>query len=83
MAAKSIQVGPRELNRARVSLLRAAVPSWLAAPTVSTHGAFPGLVIPPYCTSPCVFVPMLPAAAMTTMPASTARRAACVSGSVS
>jgi hypothetical protein len=40
----------------------------------------------PYCvflTNPTVFCPRLPAAVTTTMPASTARLAASVSGSVS
>ena len=83
LAAKSIQVGPRELNGRAVSSLRGVVPSWLAAPTVSTHGAFPGQVMPPNCArAGRRFRPRLPAAATTTMPASTARLAACASGSV-
>ena len=52
------------------------------APTVSTHGALPGDVMPPYCGCPFAFRPKLPAAVTTTIPASTARRAASVSGSV-
>ena len=55
---------------------------WLDAPTVRTHGALPGAVMPPYCGWPCASRPGLPAAATTTMPASTARLAASVSGSV-
>ena len=42
LAEKSIQVGPCELNFAIVSLLRVLVASSLDAPTVNTHGAFPG-----------------------------------------
>ena len=61
---------------------RFVVPMWLDAPTVSTHGALPGAVMPPYCVCPCEPRPLLPAAATTTMPASTARFAATVSGSV-
>ena len=82
LAEKSIQVGPRELNTATLSSARATVPWWLEAPTVSTHGALPGEVMPPYSASCAVFCPMLPAEATTTMPASTARFAACASGSV-
>ena len=37
----------RELNTAIVSSDRLAVPMWLDAPTVSTHGALPGAVTPP------------------------------------
>src|SRR2546423_9281375 len=48
-AARSMSVGPRELNAAMVSSERSAVPMWLDAPTVSTQGAFPGAVMPPYC----------------------------------
>ena len=52
------------------------------APTVSTHGALPGAVMPPYCASPVTRSrPRLPAAVTTTMPESTARFAASVSGS--
>ena len=50
------------------------------APTVSTQGALPGAVMPPYCVSPRSLRPKLPAAETTTMPASTARFAASVSG---
>ena len=46
LAIKSSDVGPRELNTAIWSSARAADPMWLDAPTVSTHGAFPGAVIP-------------------------------------
>ena len=46
-------VGPRELNAAIVSSARSTVPMWLDAPTVSTHGALPGAVTPPYCVLPC------------------------------
>ena len=44
---RSIRLGPSELNAATESSRRSAVPLWLAAPTVSTHGAFPGDVMPP------------------------------------
>ena len=54
----------------------------LDAPTVSTQGALPGAPMPPYCGVPSADLPMLPAEATTTMPASTARLAANVSGSV-
>ena len=47
-APLSIAVGPRELNAAIVSSARSTVPMWLDAPTVSTHGALPGAVMPPY-----------------------------------
>ena len=50
LALKSIALGPRELNAATVSSRRSAVPMWLEAPTVSTHGALPGAPIPPYWT---------------------------------
>ena len=46
---------------------------WLEAPTVSTHGAFPGAVMPPYCVVPSRLRPLFPAAATTVMPARTAR----------
>ena len=82
LAVKLIQVGPRELNPATWSSPRASVPAWVAAPTVSTHGALPGDVMPPNCVSPAAFWPRLPAAATTTMPASTARLAASASGSL-
>ena len=59
-----------------------ARPMWLDAPTVNTQGALPGAVMPPYCVCPLWFVPRLPAAATTTMPASVARLAASVNGSV-
>src|SRR5688572_31570937 len=81
LAAKSIHVGPRELNAAIESSLRRAVPLWLLAPTVRTQGAFPGDVIPPDCVSPSALRPRLPAEATTTMPACAARRAASASGS--
>ena len=48
LAEKSIHVGPRELNSATMSSPRDTVPWWLEAPTVSTHGALPGDVMPPY-----------------------------------
>ena len=56
----------------------------LYAPTVSTQGALPGAVMLPYCVFSArrSFCPRLPAAVTTTMPASTARLAASVSGSV-
>jgi len=60
----------------------AVVPMVLEAPTVSTQGALPGAPMAPYCGWPFAALPMLPAAATTTMPASTARLAASVSGSV-
>ena len=81
-AAKSIIVGPRELYNAIVSSLRSAVPFVFDAPTVSTHGALPGAPIAPYWAVPSAAFPKLPAAATTTMPASTACLAASVSGSV-
>ena len=48
LAAKSYAEGPRELYGAIVSSMRVSVPLWLIAPTVRTHGALPGAVIPPY-----------------------------------
>src|SRR4051812_17541681 len=51
-AERSMNPGPRELNAATVSSLRVIVPLWLEAPTVSTQGALPGAVIPPYCVTP-------------------------------
>jgi len=37
--------------RGTMHVLPAAdLPWWLAAPTVRTQGAFPGAVMPPYCT---------------------------------
>ena len=48
-ARRSIAVGPRDVNDAIVSSPRSTVPMWLDAPTVSTHGALPGEVMPPYC----------------------------------
>ena len=74
--------GPRELYGAYTSSSRDTVPSVLDAPTVRTQGALPGAVMPPYCGLPFAFFPRLPAAATTTMPASTARLAASASGSV-
>ena len=65
-----------------VSSWRRTVPLVLEAPTVITHGALPGDPIAPYCGWPLAALPRLPAAATTTMPASTARLAASVSGSV-
>ena len=35
-----------------MSSARSTVPMWLDAPTVSTHGALPGAVMPPYCVCP-------------------------------
>src|SRR6185436_4526174 len=83
LAPASIAVGPRELNAAMVSSLRSTVPMWLDAPTVSTHGALPGDVTPPYWPCPLAPRPLLPAAATTTMPELTAVSAASVSGSAS
>src|SRR5919108_4675539 len=77
-----MNVGPRELNGAITSSPRTGVPFVLDAPTVMTHGALPGALIPPYCGWPSAFRPRLPAAATTTTPASTRRLAARVSGSV-
>src|SRR6195256_1784971 len=74
-------LGPRELNAGIVSSLRSTVPTWLDAPTVSTHGALPGDVTPPYCPRPSALRPLLPAEATTTMPALTAASVAWVSGS--
>ncbi len=81
-AWKSSAVGPRELKPATVSSERSTVPLWLEAPTVITQGALPGAPTAPYCGLPSGPVPRLPAAEMTTRPASTARLAASVSGSV-
>ena len=61
-ASKSMKVGPDELKPAIVSSLRVSVPFVLEAPTVSTHGALAGAVMPPYCSSPAAFLPKLPAA---------------------
>ena len=82
LAWKSIAVGPRELKAATVSSARSTVPLWLDAPTVITQGALPGAPMPPYCGLPSGPLPRLPAAETTTRPASTARLAASVSGSV-
>src|SRR3954452_3461485 len=82
LAMKSVAVGPAELKLARVSSLRVSVPCVLEAPTVSTHGALPGAVIPPYCGWPAAFLPRLPAAVTTVIPRSVTRLAASVSGSV-
>src|SRR6185436_595413 len=82
LAWKSMADGPRELNPAMVSSPRSAVPLWLEAPTVITHGALPGAPMPPYWGLPSGPRPRLPAAETTTSPASTARFAASVSGSV-
>ena len=49
-AMKSIAVGPRELKSPSVSSPRVSVPFVLDAPTVSTHGAFAGAVMPPNCS---------------------------------
>ena len=65
-----------------VSSWRRTVPLVLDAPTVMTQGALPGEPMAPYCGWPLAALPRLPAAATTTMPASTARFAASVSGSV-
>ncbi len=81
-APKSIFVGPDELKDAIVSSLRVSVPFVLEAPTVSTHGAFAGAVMPPYCRLPAAFFPKLPAAPTTTMPRSVNALAASVNGSV-
>jgi len=58
------------------------VPIVLDAPTVSTQGALPGAVMPPYCSLPSAFLPRLPAAATTVMPLSVSFLVASVSGSV-
>ena len=42
-------IGPRELNLAIESSSRTRVPLVADAPTVSTQGALPGALIPPYC----------------------------------
>ena len=82
LAPTSTAVGPRELNVAIVSSERSTVPMWLDAPTVSTHGAFPGAVIPPYCVVP-VGAPAVVAGGRDDDDAGrTARCAASVSGSV-
>ena len=75
-------VGPRELKLAIVSSARVERALVLDAPTVSTHGALPGAVMPPYCCWPCAFLPRLPAAATTTMPVIDDALVASVSGSV-
>ena len=82
LARWSSAVGPREVNAAIVSSARSTVPMWLEAPTVSTQGAFPGDVMPPYCVWLSGLRPLFPAAATTVIPARTARSAASVSGSV-
>ena len=67
-------LGPRELNAATCRRARSTVPLWLAAPTVSTHGALPGEVMPPYCG--CALGRCgrgCRPRSTTTMPASTAR----------
>src|SRR6185503_3921088 len=81
-ADQSRYVGPRELKLAIVSSRRVIVPFVLDAPTVSTQGALPGALMPPYCGRPASFLPKLPLAETTTTPASTTRLAASVSGSV-
>ena len=81
-ASKSSAEGPRELKSAMTSSARPTVPWWLDAPTVKTQGALPGAAMAPYCNCPSRFFPRLPAAVTTTIPASTARFAARVSGSV-
>ena len=80
--SKSMKVGPDELKLAIVSSYRVSVPLVLEAPTVSTQGALPGAVIAPYCSCPCAFLPMLPAAVTTVMPWSVTAFTASVSGSV-
>ena len=72
---------PSSCTGAMTSSVRSTVPCVFVAPTVRTHGALPGAVMPPYCVSPDPLRPKLPAADTTTMPASTARFAASVSGS--
>ena len=72
LASKSMAEGPRELNGAIDVVRRRPCLRVLDAPTVSTQGALPGAVMPPYCGWPSAFLPRLPAAATTTMPASTA-----------
>ena len=58
LAWKSIADGPREL-KAAIDVVGAGrrVPFVLEAPTVSTHGALPGAVMPPYCGWPSAFLP--------------------------
>src|SRR5688572_12955510 len=75
-------VGPRELNVVTPSSLRASVPNVFAAPTVITDGSLPGAWIAPYIFCPAAFLPLLPAAATTTIPASTSFRAARQTGSL-
>src|SRR6185436_20051669 len=81
-AVQSRYVGPRELNGATASSVRSGVPLVVDAPTVITHGALAGALMPPYCGSPALFFPKFPEAATTTTPASTTRLTASVSGSV-
>ena len=45
LALYRCKLGPRELKGATESSARLIVPLWLEAPTVRTHGAFPGAVI--------------------------------------
>ena len=82
LAPKSMCVGPDELKAAIWSSARVSVPMVLDAPTVSTHGALPGAVMPPHCNWPALFFPWLPAAATTVMPLSVTAFAARVNGSV-
>jgi hypothetical protein len=58
------------------------VPFVLEAPTVITQGALPGDPIAPYCGCPIGGFAEVAGRATTTMPASTARFAASVNGSV-
>src|SRR5262245_37420253 len=82
LADQSRNVGPRELKLATASSPRSVVPLVVPAPTVRTHGALPGALMPPYWDWPSALRPRLPAAATTTTPASTTRLAARVIGSV-
>src|SRR5437762_1095842 len=82
MAQNSMCVGPDELKGAIGSSSRVSVPMVLDAPTVSTHGALPGAVMPPHCNWPALFFPWLPAATTTVMPVSVTAFAARVKGSV-
>src|SRR5215212_1374852 len=78
LAAKSIHVGPAELYGAIWSSARVTVPSVEDAPTVRTHGEFPGAVMPPSCGLPSASCPRLPAAATTVIPLSATAFAASV-----
>ena len=82
LSVQPLRVGPRELNMLTVSSLRAAVPLVLAEPTVITDGSLPGALMVPKFSWPSRFLPKLPAATTTVIPAALALRTAAHSGSV-